>query len=113
MELSQIDSMNEAELRAYIGQLEEKNETLNITVDGLRQGLNEVMKDFKVTKDSVMKIIGLIGLLDKSGELKESIDFKQMLGTVTRIMWMSDDKRAEEFGFLSALVPLIIKYKDI
>ena len=113
MELVQLDSMNEAELRAYIEQLEDKNETLTTTVDGLRQGLNEVMKDFKVTKDSVMKIIGLIGLLDKDGELKESIDYKQMLGTVTRIMWMNDEKRADEFGFLVHLVPLIIKYKNI
>jgi len=113
MELVQLETMNEAELRAYVCQLEEKNENLAITVKGLRKGMNELAGDFKITKDSVMKIIGLIGLLDKNGELKENIDFRQMLGTVTKIMWMTDEKRAEEFGFLVSLVPLIIKYKDI
>jgi len=104
----------------YVQQLQEENkilkeekERLEISCAAMKVGLNDLAADFKLTKDSIMKIIGMIGLLDKKGELKENIDFKQMLGTLTRIMWMSDEKRADEFGFLAAMVPIIIKYKDI
>ncbi len=93
--------------------LKEEKENLKTSCDALMLGLNDLAADFKLTKDSIMKIIGMIGLLDKEGELKENIDFRQMLGTLTKIMWMSDEKRAEEFGFLAAMVPIIIKYKDI
>ena len=98
---------------AYVEQLQQENENLKIANEGMKQGLEVLAADFKTTKDSVMKIIGMIGLLDAEGNLKESIDYKQMLGTVTRIMWMTDAKRAEEFGFLVQMVPIIMKYKDI
>ena len=98
---------------AYVEQLQEENKNLKIANEGMKQALEVLAADFKTTKDSVMKIIGMIGLLDAEGNLKESIDYKQMLGTVTRIMWMTDAKRAEEFGFLVSMVPIILKYKDI
>ena len=113
MELEQIANMSDVELRAYIEKLEDEKQSLEITNEGLKQALEVIAGDFKVTKDAVMKIVGMIGLLDKNGDLKESIDYKQMLSTVTGIMWMTDAKRAEQFGFIAALVPIIIKYKDI
>lgn len=113
LDSKEIDLEYVQQLQEEIKSLKEENERLKTSCDGMMVGINDLAADFKLTKDSIMKIIGMIGLLDKEGELKENIDFRQMLGTLTKIMWMSDEKRAEEFGFLAAMVPIIIKYKDI
>lgn len=71
----------------------------------------EQRQDLKLLKDNIYQVLQKLAIVKPDGTLGKP-DMKKLMATLMQAA-MSPGKLAEDFSFLTALGPLIEKYKDL
>lgn len=73
---------------------------------------NEMRADLKLIKDTVFDLLKKIGFVQPDGSFREGLDMKAVMAFAMSIA-TGGKKVQEQFAGISALIPLVEKYKDL
>lgn len=77
----------------------------------LLNAFTEQQQDLKLLKDNIYQVLQKLAIVKNDGTLGKP-DMKKLMATLMQAA-MAPGKLAEDFSFLTALAPLIEKYKDL
>lgn len=72
----------------------------------------ELRADLKLIKDTVFDLLKKIGFVQPDGSFREGLDMKAVMAFAMSIA-TGGKKVQEQFAGISALIPLVEKYKDL
>lgn len=72
----------------------------------------EKVNDLGIVKNVALEVMHKLGLVNNQGTMREKISVRDITGTMFK-MFGNMGKFEQDFAFLSALKPIIEKYKDL
>jgi hypothetical protein len=82
----------------------------------------ELKNDLKEVKQMLYQLAGLVGMVDKDGNIEPKFTIKKAVAEITSIMTSAmmpnvfgkkEDSLEQKFSFLKKIVPLYEKYKHL
>lgn len=78
----------------------------------LQSQFNEIRADLKLTKETIMHLLKMLGLVDENNVFKETVNYSKLIGSVMGLATGGKNK-ANKFEFLLALKPILEKYQSL
>ncbi len=72
----------------------------------------EKIEDLRTIKDIVFKLLKQLGVVSSEGVVRENISIRDISGIVFKML-SNLNKIKDEMGYMTDLLPLIEKYKDL
>lgn len=69
--------------------------------------------DLKQIKDTVLKLLTELGVLNADGELRENISLPKITGNLMPMIMGGGAGLREKFGYVLQLAPVLMKYKEL
>lgn len=81
--------------------------------DGYYKKIIEMETDLVTVKTSLIKVVGNLGMLTPTGELKDKVDATKLFTCLFKMFKSKKGDGMKDFSSLLNLVPLVEKYKNL